>query len=144
MRMCPVSGRTIYIIDDDDAIRDSLTLVIESEGYAVRAFASCADFLRHARPVDGSCVVVDLEIRDTSGFELVEELQRGNSLVSAIVTTGARDGRMARAARRLDAMRGRSFAPPRKCDRKDDKAIVVAARRLSMHAAAGCCPSEAG
>jgi two-component system response regulator FixJ len=99
--MYPVSGTTVYVIDDDDAIRDSLTLMLEIEGFAVRTFASCADFLRHARPVDGSCVVVDLEIRDTSGLELVEELQRGN-LVSAIVMTGEPDGRMAHAVRRLD------------------------------------------
>jgi two-component system response regulator FixJ len=99
--MYPVSGTTVYVIDDDDAIRDSLALMLEIEGFAVRTFASCADFLRHARPVDGSCVVVDLEIRDMSGLELVEELQRGN-LVSAIVMTGEPDGRMAHAVRRLD------------------------------------------
>lgn len=96
-----MSGTTVYVIDDDDAIRDSLALMLEIEGFAVRTFASCADFLRHARPVDGSCVVVDLEIRDMSGLELVEELQRGN-LVSAIVMTGEPDGRMAHAVRRLD------------------------------------------
>jgi len=100
--MYPVSGTTVYVIDDDDAIRDSLTLMLESEGFAVRTFASCADFLRHARPVDGSCVVVDLDIRDTSGLELVEALQRGNSSVSAIIMTGEPDGRMAHAVRRLD------------------------------------------
>ncbi|MGO8914917.1 MAG: response regulator [Stellaceae bacterium] len=53
-------------MDDDEAVRDSIRMLLECEGFLVVEFASCADFFRHARLDDCDCIVLDVHMRETS------------------------------------------------------------------------------
>jgi two-component system response regulator FixJ len=81
----------IFIVDDDDATRDSLRLLVECEGFAVRDFASGRAFLDAARPADGDCLVLDVNMPETNGFEVLEELRRRGDRVPVIVITAWSD-----------------------------------------------------
>ena len=68
----------IFILDDDDGVRDSLRLLLECEGFEAREFASCLEFLNAGRGGDGDCLVLDLHMPEMSGIELLEGMrQRG-------------------------------------------------------------------
>ena len=66
---------TVFIVDDDVSVRESLELLIESAGWQSRTFASARDFLAHPPISAGpSCVVLDLNFPDFSGLQLQERL----------------------------------------------------------------------
>lgn len=78
----------IFIVEDDDATRKSLALLIECEGLPCRSFASGEAFL-HANPaLDGACLVIDVHMMGMSGIELLAQLRRNGVNVPAIVITG--------------------------------------------------------
>ena len=65
------SHRLVAVVDDDDAVRDSLRFLLEIAGYSVATYASAAQFLLDA-PVDQlSCLVVDQHMPDQTGLQLV-------------------------------------------------------------------------
>lgn len=63
---------TIYVVDDDPAARDSLTILLEAANFAVRSYASCAAFLADRIEAAKSCLLLDLQMPGMSGFELLE------------------------------------------------------------------------
>ncbi|HZB90368.1 MAG TPA: response regulator FixJ [Stellaceae bacterium] len=82
----------IFIVDDDDAVRDSLELLLRSAGFnAVAAFASARDFLAEAGPVAGECLLLDVRMPDMDGLELQEELNRRDLRLGVIIMTGHGD-----------------------------------------------------
>ncbi len=96
--------RTIYVIDDDDAVRDSIRMMLECDGFTVAEFASCVDFLRHARPDGCSCIVLDVHMPGMSGLELLDRLRRDKVMVPVVVATGRHDPSIARAVARAGAV----------------------------------------
>lgn len=68
------STQCVYVVDDDEAMRDSMVWLIESEGYPVRAFPSAEDFL--AAYTDGlaGCLVLDVRMPGMSGLDLQREM----------------------------------------------------------------------
>jgi two-component system response regulator FixJ len=80
----------VYIVDDDAAVRDSLRMLLESAGYAVRGFDDARSFLSDA-DMDRGCLVVDIRMPGMSGLELQEELVRRNVSLPVIVITGHGD-----------------------------------------------------
>lgn len=78
----------IYILDDDQATRDSLRLLLECDGLAAREFASGCEFLRIVRPEPGDCLLLDLQMPGMSGFEVLETLRHRGSGLPAIIVTG--------------------------------------------------------
>ncbi len=92
------SSQQIFIVDDDDAQRDSLVWLLESHGYAVRAFSSARDFLaiwdRHL----AGCLLLDVRMPGVSGLELFENLTKRHSSLPVIFITGHGDVAMAVAA----------------------------------------------
>ena len=67
------ASRTICIVDDDEAVRDSLHALFEAEGFDVTAFASARDFLDDGL-VRAGCLVTDLRMPDMNGLELLAAL----------------------------------------------------------------------
>lgn len=66
---------TIYVVDDDEAVRDSLKFLIESNGYAVKTFATAQGFIDHYCPDETpGCLLLDVRMPQMNGFELQEEL----------------------------------------------------------------------
>ena len=74
----------VHIIDDNDAVRDSLTCLLESEDFAVKAYGSAQAFLDGLLPDDG-CVLTDVQMPGISGLELLRRL-RDPQLTSAGVS----------------------------------------------------------
>jgi two-component system response regulator FixJ len=67
---------TIYVVDDDDAVRDSLKILLESYQLTVRDFGSVREFLDGLDPVENSCLVLDLHLPAMGGFDVMKTLAR--------------------------------------------------------------------
>lgn len=83
--------QTVFIIDDDAAVRDSLSLLIESEGYAIKAYASAEEFLTAQGPGIQGCAIIDLRMPGMEGIRLQEEMLRRQIVISIIFLTGYGD-----------------------------------------------------
>jgi two-component system, LuxR family, response regulator FixJ len=83
--------REIYIVDDDDAVRDSLRALLESADFVVSDYNSANEFLSQRKNSHNACLVVDLHMPVMSGIELLERLQAEGSQLPAIVITGRSD-----------------------------------------------------
>ncbi|RRQ22346.1 response regulator transcription factor [Thiohalobacter thiocyanaticus] len=81
----------VYVVDDDPAMRDSLELLLRSEGYEVEAHASGASFLCQVGPAMSGCLVTDLRIPGLSGLALQKEMQQRGIRLPVIFITGHGD-----------------------------------------------------
>jgi two-component system response regulator FixJ len=82
---------TIYVVDDDDAVRDSLKILLESYDLAVRDFGSVPDFLDASEPKGAGCLVLDLHLPVMGGFDVMNTLAQRGSRLPVIVITGRGD-----------------------------------------------------
>lgn len=85
------SSPTVYVVDDEVSIRESLSSLIRAEGMSVEVFASPLDFLALERLKDFSCVVLDVRMPGLDGLSLQEELARRGWEVPIIFITGHGD-----------------------------------------------------
>ena len=85
----------VYIVDDDEAMRDSLIWLLEGEGFAVESFASAEAFLAHQESAVAVCLVLDVRMPEMSGLELQERLANQGSTLPVIFITGHGDVPMA-------------------------------------------------
>ncbi|MBU3695333.1 response regulator transcription factor [Dechloromonas sp.] len=85
----------IYVVDDDEAMRDSMTWLLEGEGYKVACFDSAAAFLGAWRSSLRGCIVLDVRMPEMSGLELQEKLDSIGSHLPIIFVTGHGDVPMA-------------------------------------------------
>lgn len=79
---------TVYIIDDDHAIRDSLTLMIAQENIPVIAFESAEAFLAACPQECYGCAIIDYRMPEIDGLQLQEEMAKRNILLPIIFLTG--------------------------------------------------------
>lgn len=78
---------TIFIVDDDQGVRDSLALLLSLHGYKTQIFASAEDFLASLKPSPAGCLLLDLRMPGMSGLELQEVLRaRGDGLPLIMIT----------------------------------------------------------
>jgi FixJ family two-component response regulator len=78
---------TVFIVDDDASVRDSLSLMLSLQGYVTASFVSAEDFLGAFQPDWRGCLVVDVRMSGMSGLELQRGLlERGSSLPVIVVT----------------------------------------------------------
>ncbi len=91
---------TVYVVDDDAAIRDSLSVLLETCGLHWRTFASAEDFLAELTDTTPVCAVVDVCLPGMSGLELQQQLARKQIQSALVVMTGQGSVPMA-----VDAMR---------------------------------------
>ena len=94
----------VYVVDDDDAIRDSLRLLLRSVGLQSEVFATAADFLKSLDPSRHGCLLADIRMPGMSGLELQEELSRRHIKIPTIFITGHGDVPMAVNAIRAGAI----------------------------------------
>lgn len=99
-----MSNPKVYIVDDDDAVRESLALLLEASGYTVRAFASPEDFLHAAASLDFGCVLADLQMPGMDGLELQRHLRELALNLPVVVITGHGDVATAVEAMRAGAI----------------------------------------
>ncbi len=95
---------TIFVVDDDAGIRQSVADVLELEGLVVKTFASCEDFIaRTANTADG-CLLVDAYLPGMSGLDLLLKIQADGFAMPAIMITGNSDVPMAVQAMKAGAV----------------------------------------
>jgi FixJ family two-component response regulator len=81
----------VHIVDDDEAVRESLGDLLRSMDYQVTLYGSAAEFLNAALPDATACLVLDVRLPGTSGLELQEYLTRVNIRLPVILMTGFGD-----------------------------------------------------
>ena len=81
----------VYIVDDDDAVRDSTFWLLKAAGLGVVAFASAGTFLESFDPGRQAVLLLDLHMPGMSGLELLELLQARRVRTPVIVISGRRD-----------------------------------------------------
>jgi len=86
-----MSSLFVHIIDDDEAVRESLGDLLRSMDYQAALYASAAEFLDVALPDAPACLVLDIRLPGTSGLELQEYLRRVNIRLPIILMTGFGD-----------------------------------------------------
>lgn len=94
----------VYIIDDDDAVRDSLSLQLEATGYEVAAFPSAIGFLEIARTLQPGCVISDVQMPDMDGMELQRRLTDMKLDFPVVIVTGHADVALAVRAMKAGAV----------------------------------------
>lgn len=94
----------VLVIDDDESVRASLKLLIESSGYHVVTFRSAEDFLDSAFEQKPCCLVLDIHLPGMSGFELQEHLVQSKHGIPVIFITGHDRHRLEEEALRLGAV----------------------------------------
>lgn len=134
-----VHRETIFIVDDDASVRDSLCLMLSLQGYATASFASAEDFLHAWQPQWRGCIVADIRMSGMSGLELQETLRARSSQLPLIVVTAHGDVAAARQAFLADAV---DFI-----EKPFDAQQIIAAidrARARVAASAGAAPAENG
>jgi two-component system response regulator FixJ len=87
--------RLVHVIDDDDAVRDSLSFLLRSADFDVVAYQSAMQFLESlTRETDG-CVITDVRMPDISGLELLKRMRALSCVIPVIVMTGHGDIQLA-------------------------------------------------
>jgi len=81
----------VFVVDDDDAVRESISWLISSVDLKVQAYASASDFLAQCRPGQAGCLITDIRMPEVSGLELQDELNRRGCDIPVIVITGHGD-----------------------------------------------------
>lgn len=81
----------IYVVDDDFNVRESLKLMLECEGYQVRAYASAQDFLRDFDSKIPGCILLDVRLPGLSGPELQARLNKSNFEIPIVFITSYAD-----------------------------------------------------
>ena len=94
MSLIPKKG-TVYVVDDDEAVRSSLRMLIRSVGLQARAFGLATEFLETYDPDLPGCVVLDVRMPGMSGLEMQQELNRRGATIPVVFITGHGDVPMA-------------------------------------------------
>jgi len=82
---------TVFVVDDDISVRESLELLIKFAGWQPETFASAAEFLAHPRTASPSCLVLDVSLPDLNGLELQKLIASDRTDMPIIFITGHGD-----------------------------------------------------
>ena len=94
MSLIPKKG-TVYVVDDDEAVRDSLQWLLEGKDYRVRCFDSAESFLSRYDPREVACLIIDIRMGGMTGLELQDSLIERHSPLPIVFITGHGDVPMA-------------------------------------------------
>ena len=94
MSLIPKKG-TVYVVDDDEAVRDSLQWLLEGKEYRVRCFESAESFLSRYDAREVACLIVDIRMGGMTGLELQSRLIEAHSPLPIVFITGHGDVPMA-------------------------------------------------
>ena len=92
--------KTVYVVEDDEAVRDSLELLLKSDGKPVKTYESATAFLKDYSDKMAGCIVLDIRMPGMDGMELQKKLNEKHSILPIIFVTGHGDVPMA-----VDAMK---------------------------------------
>ena len=92
------TGATIFVVDDDELVRDSLKTLIMTTGFRVEAFGSAREFLANVAHKSSSILVLDVRMPGMTGLELQEQLATFGSKMPLIFITAHEDPRVRKTA----------------------------------------------
>lgn len=81
----------VYIVDDDDAVRGSLSMLLRSEDFKVIPFGDPTEFVAQVKDIENGCVVLDLCMPEMSGMDVMDALQKKDIKMPVICITGHGD-----------------------------------------------------
>lgn len=84
-------ARAVYVVDDEESIRKSLSFALRTTGHAVTTFAGGTEFLREARGLRPGCVLLDVRMPDMDGLEVQREMAARGIALPVVVLTGHGD-----------------------------------------------------
>jgi FixJ family two-component response regulator len=93
----------VAVVDDDEAVRESLRFLLEIAGYDVATFASGCAFLRSDAERPAVCVLIDQHMPQLTGLALLQRLRDAGRAVPVALMTGSPSAELARQARELGA-----------------------------------------
>jgi two-component system, LuxR family, response regulator FixJ len=99
----PSDQATVHVIDDDEAVRESLAFMLGTAGINVQTYESATAFLNVASSVRAGCVITDVRMPELSGIDLLRRLQELKCAVPVIVITGHGDVPLAVEAMKIGA-----------------------------------------
>ncbi|QGP79196.1 response regulator FixJ [Sphingobium sp. CAP-1] len=120
----------LYVVDDDEAIRRSLSFLLRTSGFAVTLFDGGLPFLKAAADLPQGCVLLDVRMPDMDGLEVQRELRARGVMLPVVIMTGHGDVDMAVAAMKA----GASDFIEKPFDKHSLLACIEAARRQSVAA----------
>lgn len=82
---------TIFVVDDDEAVRDSLKLLLETYGLAVEDHRSIHEFFRAYRPRERQCLVLDQHLAGETGLDFLESIDGTGLRIPVILVSGGGD-----------------------------------------------------
>ena len=91
----------VAVVDDDEAVRDSLRFLLEIAGYAVTSFASACEFFRMAGPAETDCLLLDQHMPRVTGLELLRRLRDAGHALPVALMTGSPSADLTRQAAEL-------------------------------------------
>ncbi len=86
---------TVFVVEDDEAVRDALCMLVETVGLKCRMYGAAQDFLRDYDPGEPGCLVVDVRMPGMSGLELQAKLAKDGIDIPIVIITGHGDVHMA-------------------------------------------------
>ena len=118
------ASNTIYLVDDDDAVRDSLKLLLESHGMEVHDFDGVAAFLQGYEKGKGACLILDLHLPIVGGLDLIKIIEHQKIALPVIFITGRTDAEV----------RARAFEAGAKAflEKPVDEVVLMNAIRAAM------------
>ena len=97
-------SKNVYLVDDDEAVRSALTLLLETVGLTVRSFASPDAFLNQAANLSPGCLILDIRMPAISGLKLQEKLNQQGMTWPTVIISGHGDIEACRRAFRNGAI----------------------------------------
>ena len=86
-----MNSATVFVVDNDVSVRESLQLLIHSAGWAAQTFASAQNFLAHDRPLVPSCLILDVGLADLNGLDLQKRMAAEGTGMPIVFITGHGD-----------------------------------------------------
>ena len=93
----------VYVIDDDESIRKSLEMLLQSANMNVQAFESGEDFLQFKPQNERSCIITDLKMKDLDGFDLCNKLNENGIDIPVVFLTAFDSQKYRKYARQIGA-----------------------------------------
>ncbi len=97
----PAWQGVVFVVDNDEAVRHSLKLLLDTHGHDARDFATGAAFLAAVGTDDRGCLILDCRLSDMSGFDVVAALREKSIDLPIILTAAVMDARLAERAKRM-------------------------------------------